>query len=66
MGRFHRHDDGTEHSHDDDHGHHDHDHHHELERAAWIGGGIATLGLLGGIAWWRQRRRSASTMKEVL
>ena len=49
-----------------DHGHDDHDHHHELERAAWIGGGIATLGLLGGIAWWRQRRRSASTMKEVL
>ncbi len=30
MGRFHRHDDGTEHSHDHDHDHehHDHDHHH--------------------------------------
>lgn len=26
MGRFHRHDDGTEHSHDHDHDHHDHDH----------------------------------------
>ena len=29
MGRFHRHDDGTEHSHD--HGEHDHDHAHEHE-----------------------------------
>ena len=34
MGRFHRHDDGTEHSHDDGHGHqhshgHDHDHDHD-------------------------------------
>ena len=28
MGRFHRHDDGTEHSHDHDHDH-DHDHHHD-------------------------------------
>ncbi len=43
------------HSHaDDDHGH---DHAHELERAAWIGAGVATLGLIGGIAWWRQRRQ---------
>ncbi len=38
----------------DDHGD---DHHHEMERAAWIGAGVAALGLLGGIAWWRQRRR---------
>jgi hypothetical protein len=45
----------------DDHGHahggDDHGHDHELERAAWIGAGVAALGLLGGIAWWRQRRR---------
>lgn len=48
----------------DDHGyahgtddHHGHD--HELERAAWIGASVAALGLIGGIAWWRQRRRDA-------
>jgi len=29
MGRFHRHDDGTEHSHDHDHDDHGHDHHHD-------------------------------------
>lgn len=45
---------------DHGHGHDDHGHHHGLERAAWIGGGIAALGLLGGIAWWRQRRGIAS------
>jgi hypothetical protein len=46
------------HSHDDDgHGHdHAHAHDHALERAAWIGAGVAALGLLGGAAWWRQRR----------
>lgn len=45
-----------------DHGHdHADGHSHELERAAWIGAGIAGLGLLGGIAWWRQRRRNAAT-----
>ena len=49
----------------DDHGHthgsddHGHGHAHELERAAWIGAGVAALGLAGGIAWWRQRRRNA-------
>ena len=49
----------------DDHGHahgnndHGHGHDHELERAAWIGAGVAALGLIGGIAWWRQRRRDA-------
>lgn len=48
-----------------DHGHSHDD--HDLERAAWIGGGgIATLGLLGGIAWWRQRRTGTSTMKGTL
>jgi len=47
--------DGHGHSHGgDDHGD---VHHHEMERAAWIGAGVAALGLLGGIAWWRQRRR---------
>jgi hypothetical protein len=34
-----------------------HVHDHELERAAWIGAGVATLGLIGGVAWWRRRRR---------
>jgi hypothetical protein len=43
------------HTHDGD----DHDHDHGLERAAWIGAGVAALGLVGGIAWWRQRRRDA-------
>ena len=49
----------------DDHGHahgtddHGHGHDHELERAAWTGAGVAALGLIGGIAWWRQRRRDA-------
>ncbi|EWS56596.1 MULTISPECIES: hypothetical protein [unclassified Methylibium] len=53
----------------DDHGHahgnddHGHGHDHELERAAWIGAGVAALGLIGGIAWWRQRRRDAGKMQ---
>lgn len=38
---------------------HDHDHDHGPERAAWIGAGVAALGLIGGVAWWRQRRRSS-------
>lgn len=46
---------GNEHGHD-----HSNGHSHELERAAWIGAGIAGLGLLGGIAWWRQRRRNGA------
>ena len=56
----------------DDHGHshddhdHDHDHEHELERAAWIGAGIAGIGLIGGIAWWRQRRNGSSAQKETV
>ncbi|MDR0959547.1 MAG: hydrogenase nickel incorporation protein HypB [Propionibacteriaceae bacterium] len=38
MGRFHRHDDGTEHSHDHDHGHehepgHDHEHSHDHDHS---------------------------------
>lgn len=50
----------------DDHGHahgeDDHGHDHELERAAWIGAGVAALGLISGIAWWRQRRREAGKL----
>jgi hypothetical protein len=34
-----------------------HGHHHEIERAAWIGVGVLVLGLISGVAWWRQRRR---------
>jgi hypothetical protein len=41
------------------HGGDDHGHNHELERAAWIGAGIAALGMMGGIGWWRQNRRQA-------
>ncbi len=47
----------------DDHGH---DHAHELERAAWIGAGVVALGLVGGIAWWRQRRRAAVALRGTL
>jgi hypothetical protein len=54
----------------DDHGHsHDgdnHGHDHDLERAVWIGGGIAAVGLLGGVASWRQRRRSTGQTPGVL
>jgi len=53
--------DGHGHSHGgDDHGD---DHPHEMERAAWIGAGVAALGLLGGIAWWRQRRRATGKLQ---
>jgi len=52
---------GAGHAHgDDDHGH---GHDHALERAAWIGAGVAGLGLLGGVAWWRQRRRPAGALQ---
>jgi hypothetical protein len=51
----------------DDHGHahasDDHGHDHELERAAWIGAGVAAVGLISGIAWWRQRRRDAGKLQ---
>ncbi len=52
-----------------DHGHahggddHGHGHDHERERAVWIGAGVAVLGLIGGIAWWRQRRRAAAALQ---
>jgi hypothetical protein len=45
------------------HGSDDHGHDHELERAAWIGAGVAALGLIGGLAWWRQRRRDAGKLQ---
>lgn len=48
------------------HSHDDHGHDHELERAAWIGGGVAALALIGGLVWRRQRRRSAGAMKGAL
>ncbi|MBP6901156.1 MAG: hypothetical protein KBC73_13765 [Burkholderiaceae bacterium] len=35
-------------------------HDHAGERRAWVAAGIAALGLIGGTAWWRQRRRQAS------
>jgi hypothetical protein len=51
----------------DDHGHahgaEDHGHDHEWGRATWIGAALAALGLIGGIAWWRQRRRNASKLQ---
>ena len=50
----------------DVHGHGTDDHAHELERAAWIGAGIAGLGLLGGVAWWRQRRGGARPLEETV
>ena len=46
----------------DDHGH-DHGHGLDLQRAGWVGAGIAGLGLVGGIAWWRQRRRAARPLQ---
>jgi hypothetical protein len=51
----------------DDHGHsHDgeHAHDHELERALWTGAAVLALGVLGGIGWWRQRRREPRTLTE--
>ncbi len=59
---------GHEHAHDtDDHDHdHGHGHDHERERAAWIGAGVAALGLIGGIAWWRRRRRAAGKLPGAL
>ena len=39
------------------------DHGHELERATWIGAGVAALGLMGGIAWWRQRRQAVGKLQ---
>lgn len=48
-----------DHAHADD----EHGHDHGLERAAWAGAGIVALGLAGGTAWWRQRRRNAATVQ---
>jgi hypothetical protein len=38
-----------------------HAHDSDLARAAWTGAGILGLGLVIGIAWWRQRRRNGVT-----
>jgi hypothetical protein len=51
-----------------DHGHahggDDHGHDDELARAAWTAAAVAALGLVGGVAWWRQRRRDAGQLQE--
>jgi hypothetical protein len=54
---------GSDHGHDHGDDDHAHGHDHELERAAWTGVGVAALGLISGIAWWRQRRREAGKAK---
>ena len=51
----------SEHGHD--HSNDDHGHDHERERRIWIGAGVAALGLTGGIAWWRQRRRHNAPLR---
>jgi len=53
---------GTENAHGHNDGD-DHGHGHRLQRAAWIGAGVAALGLIGGIAWWRQRRGHAGKLQ---
>jgi len=49
-----------------DHGHDDPWHDHELERAAWIGSGVAALGLIGSIALRHRRRRDVAKPLEGL
>lgn len=51
----------SEHGHD--HSNDDHGHDHERERRIWMGAGVAALGLTGGIAWWRQRRRHNAPLR---
>jgi hypothetical protein len=51
-----------DHAHGTDDHDHGHGHDHDRERAAWIGAGVAALGLIGGIAWWRRRRRAAGKL----
>jgi hypothetical protein len=41
------------------------DHDHGLERTAWIGGGVAALGLAGAAAWWLRRRAAVNAQKGV-
>ena len=53
---------GTENAHGHNDGD-DHGHGHRLQRAAWIGAGVAALGLIGGVAWWRQRRSHAGKLQ---
>jgi hypothetical protein len=54
--------DGHGHSHAGD----DHGHDHSWERAAWIAATVAALGLIGAIAWWRQRGRQARLPRGAL
>jgi len=42
---------------------HEHGHEHDLARNASIAAGLAALGLLGGIAWWRRRQRTSTWQK---
>ena len=46
-----------------DHGHDGDGHSHGPGRVTWIGAGMAGLGLLSGIAWWRHRRRDGTTRR---
>jgi hypothetical protein len=59
-------DHGHAHGTDDHEPGHGHGHDHDRERATWIGAGVAALGLIGGIAWWRQRRRDAGKLQGAL
>ncbi len=54
---------GQGHAHSTGNDEHGHGHDHGLVRAAWIGAGVSALGLIGGIAWWRQRRRPAGALQ---
>lgn len=47
-------------------GHDDHDHHPAIERAAFIGGGVAALALLGAGLWWRGRRSATTPLQEAV
>jgi hypothetical protein len=50
----------------DTHDHGDHGHDHALERRVLAAGGVAALGLVGGMIWWRKRRRHAARPQGVL
>ena len=50
---------------EDRHAHTDDGHGHALtpERSIWVAAGVAALGLIGGLAWWRQRRQAAAPLQ---